>query len=355
MPPADQMQDHGRLMRSLAYGRDKTKKTWWALQAAEAGFNVIHLDGDESATIVRRLSPEAQKRVLVVNLSNTQDKAVFARFIGLFCKPGKPFLWDEQEKNAYPVEYKRNPNHSYIYFDRSKCTNNDLIVIDSWTSLAGSTLIEFANDQGIDLTQIERESDGFAAPNFQSRFLDFVLNQIKTFNAHTIVVGHEMVYEKFKGTGRDKKIVGTFTQPISSTGPHGQKLGKFFENVFRFTRPSDIKFMIDAGGDDSVAGGSRFYAPQKYDWKDITPQAMMAALGATGAPAIVDPDFPEVKFYGMGAIYIPPGSAYEILKGKVPLSNTPAQVAVPAQPQVLDAGGKKVSALDMLRNKAKQA
>jgi hypothetical protein len=301
MPMANDLKDHGRLVRTLIYGKDKTKKTWWACRASEDGYNVILLDGDDGGTIVRNLPPEAQKKILLVNLCNLKSRAVFAQFMATFCR-GDAFIWDETERVSLPVNAKLNPTHSHVYFDPDKFTNNDVIVLDSWTALAMSTALEFSLDQNISLTEIERDGDNFAMPNFQARFLDYVLDKIKTWKGHAIVVGHEMNWEKYKGKGKDRKIVGDYIQPISSTGPQGQKLGKFFENVLRFTRLSDISYSIDAGGDDGRAGGSRLIAPQKYKWEQITPQSMMASLGAkpTGEPC-------------HGAIWLAPGEQVPVL------------------------------------------
>jgi hypothetical protein len=320
MPPANLLKDHGRLVRTLIYGKDKTKKTWWACRAAEDGYNVILLDGDDGGTIVRNLPPKAQEKVLLVNLCNTKSKAVFARFVATFCK-GDPFLWDENEKNSYPVTFKLNPAHSYIYFDPDKFTDNDVVVLDSWTALAASTALEFSLDQNVSLTDIERDGDNFAMPNFQARYLDYVLDKIKTWKAHAIVIGHEMNWEKYKGKGRDRKVVGDYIQPISSTGPQGQKLGKFFENVLHFSRLSDVSYWINSGGDDSQAGGSRLVPPKKQKWDDLSPQSMMAALGAkpTGEPC-------------HGAIWIPAGGSLPVLSK----SNTTNTQAVSILKQTAD-------------------
>jgi hypothetical protein len=330
---ADQLADHGRLMRSLLYGKDKTKKTWWACRAAEEGYNVCLLDGDDGATIVKQLPEAARKRILVVNLADTDKLAVFCRFMATFTK-GKLFLWDEHAKVTVPTGIARNPEHSYILFDPEKFTGNDVIVLDSWTALAMSTMKQFASETDTDLTQIERDGDNFALPNFQARYLDHVLNSIKTWKGHAIVIGHETNYEKYKGKGRDRKIVGDYIQPISSTGPQGQKLGKFFENVLRFSRLSDISYQIDAGGDDSHAGGSRLLPPKKYNWNDVTPQLLMGALGAKPIGDLCH-----------GAIFIPKGGEFPDLAKSNTTNTQAAKIAseipatvVPAQPQVLNAG-----------------
>lgn len=350
MPMADQLVDHGRLVRTLIYGKDKTKKTWWACRAAEDGYNVILLDGDDGATIVRNLPIEAQKKILIVNVCDTAKRAVFTRFMATFNR-GVPFLWDEQSKVSLAPNTKRDPSHSYVYFDTEKFTGNDVVIIDSWTALAMSTAFEFANETDTDLAQVERDGDNFAMTNYQARFLDLALGKVKTYNAHAIVVGHETDYEKGKGKGKDRKIVGNYIQPISSTGPQGQKLGKFFENVLRFTRNSDISYTIDAGGDDSRSGGSRLLPPQKFNWKDITPQAMMASLGAKPTGEICH-----------GAIWIPPGGELELSKSNTTntqaakisneLADKPSET-LPENPKVLGSGSTLAERMRLSKIKPK--
>lgn len=276
----DQLEINGRLVRALIYGKDKTKKTWWACRAAEAGFNVILLDGDDGASIVKQLPIEARKRILITDIVNTRTRAACSLFMASFCRAGNIFLWDEQDKISILPTHPRIPEHSYIMFNPQLLTPNDVVVIDSWTALAASTLIQFAAETGMDLAAIEKEKDQFAHLNFQARFLDYVLNAIHSLPCHVIVIGHEQEWEKFKGQGKDRKIVGTYIQPISSTGPQGQKLGKHFSDVLHFSRHSDIRFEINSGGDDNRAGGSRILPPQKWNWNDVTPQLLFNAVGA---------------------------------------------------------------------------
>lgn len=342
MPYANEYNLHGRGARILLYGPDKSKKTWFACRAAEAGYNVILLDGDDGSSIVKQLPIEAQKRVLVADVVNTQTVAIFCRFMGSFMRPKNAFLWDEQEKKSVPSVTKLNPQHSYIRFEPSKFTMNDVVVIDSWTALAASTLIEWANEQGVDLTAIEKEGDQFSLLGFQSRFLDYCLNQIKTLPCHVIVIGHETVYEKFEGKGRDRKMVSSEIIPISSSGPQGKKLGKMFNDVLRFYKLSATAYRIDSQGDKAVAGGSRLLPPAIYDWEKVTPQTLFENLGskATGEPCL-------------GAQWIAPGSNIK----ELPVNQTgiiPAGKDATA-PQVLNGGNTETkSKIQLLREKSLQ-
>jgi hypothetical protein len=336
MPMADSDEEFGRPTRTFIYGPDKTKKTWWAARAAEAGYNVILIDGDDGSSIVRQLPPEAKKKILIVDVVNTKDRGVFARFIAGLMRPGNAFVWDEQGKVSITPSTKRDPNKSYVFFDLSKLTMNDVLVIDSWTALAASAMIEWAAENNVDLAAVEKEGDMFSLLNYQSRFLDYTLNQIKTFPCHVIVIGHETVYEKWQGKGQERKMVEQRTQPFSSTGPHAKKIGAHFSNMLRFSKLSDLAFRIDAGGDASTAGGSRQLAPKKYDWKEITPQTIFAAVGGKSTGE-------ECK----GAVFIPKGSEQNLPSIAKSSAIPQASVTVPAPSPVVNAGesGSKISLL----------
>lgn len=316
MPMADTYdEDYGRPTRTFLYGPDKTKKTWWALRAAEAGFNVVLIDGDDGASINKQLPIEARKRILIIDAVNTTNVQTFARFVATFMR-GKPFVWDEKAKSSLLPNSKLNPERSYVYFDVSKLTTNDVVILDSWTRLASSLLLEWANENNVDLTAVEKESDNFSLLNYQSRYLDFTLSKIATFPCHFIAIGHETVYEKYEGKGKDRKMIEQKTQPFSSTGPHAKKIGAHFSNILRFTKLSDLAFRIDAGGDANTMGGCRQLKPEKFDWKAISPATIFKAVGFEGNP----------NQKCEGAVYIPPG-------GELPVSAN-LSVAVKTQPNL---------------------
>ena len=86
MPELDTSLDEQIRLRLLLYGPAKTKKTWLAGTAAEAGFNVLLLDNEQGAGILRNLSPEARKRIYRIDIQDDGKRAVAAEFITYFCK-----------------------------------------------------------------------------------------------------------------------------------------------------------------------------------------------------------------------------------------------------------------------------
>lgn len=340
MPMGDSDTDWGRPTRNFLYGPDKTKKTWWAAKAAQDGYNVVLIDGDDGASIIKQLPIEARRKILVVDVVNTASLSVFARFMATFMR-GEPFFWDEQKKVSYNPRTTLVADHSHIYFEPQKFTMNDVVIIDSWTALAASLMLEWAIENKVELTNVEKEGDQFSLMGYQSRYLDYTLTKIKTFNCHMIVIGHETVYEKWQGQGKDRKMVEQRTQPFSSTGPHAKKIGSHFSNVMRFRKLSDISFIIDAGGDATTMGGCRQLAPQTYKWDTITPQTIFEKVGSkpTGEP-------------NRGAIWVPAGANLS-QSAMAPLTNKPVAQETLAQQQVVDANSasKVMSLKDKLNQR----
>lgn len=273
---ANEIEQHGRFARIFAYGQEKSKKTWWACKAAEAGFNVTLLDGDAGALITRNLSAKARERIGIINLVQERTRTVFPEFIAQFLRPENKFVWDLEAKKTN-IGLK-DPEHSHIIVDASKLTGNDVVIIDSWSALAVDVRQKYANEHNIDLSDAERTDwDGYG---FEGNFLTWTVTRLKALNCHVIVIGHETVYEKRDKDG--KKILSQTTQPISSSGPHAKTLGKNFDDILYFQRASDTAFFIHTGGEKDRVGGGRLMAPANYKWEDLPPSRYLEATGAKG-------------------------------------------------------------------------
>jgi hypothetical protein len=322
MPPADiaAKSPHERL-RVLAYGKAKTKKTWWAAQAAEAGFNVILIDGDDGAHIVRNIRADAQARIQIVNVVDTLDRPVFCDFMArmLAQRANNEVIWNEVTRAAQLPTTKANPEHSYYVIDVRKFTANDVLVIDSWSALVDSLMMRFAVEQKIDLADAKKtEWEGYG---FSGRLATFFLAQLHALPCHVVVISHESVYEKKKnvdkGNGRIEQIVEyTRTQPVSTSNPHAMQLAKHFSDVLHFTQVNELTYKINAGGEQYRDGGSRNVPPRKYNWpegKDSEAELSFARLVQALGYAL-----PENVSVSAGCRWYAPGDDSFSLASKVP-------------------------------------
>ena len=252
-----------KLSRILLYGAEKTKKTWWTGLAAELGFNVIHLCGDRQGWhIFNNLSPEAQNRITIIDAEDLFDAPHFASFFGWLLK-GKPFWYHVKNHTCHPMP--RSNEEDYFYIDVSKLTKNDIVVTDSWTALARSVMLTTAKKMSIDLFDAEKEDWEFYG--FEGRQLDAVLSALGSLSSHLVVIGHEMLREK--KDEKQKKTLWTKWQPISSSGPHGGKLGAGFTDILYFIMAGK-NYYIDTSAEQGRVGGCRNLPPMKEEWDKLS-------------------------------------------------------------------------------------
>ena len=85
----NKLKENDLLLRILMYGNAHTKKTWWAGKAAEAGYNVLLIDGDNNWHILRQIKAEAQKRIQILSMSDNRGRPIFASALTRLLKDGK--------------------------------------------------------------------------------------------------------------------------------------------------------------------------------------------------------------------------------------------------------------------------
>ena len=276
MPFANDIDLSKQLLRTVIWGEAKTRKTFWACMAAEAGFNVILIDGDDGSQIVRQLPSHVQPKVLVVDVRDLIDRAVFKEFCATFVR-AKSFLWNEQTRLAEFRDFKAE--NSYIRFTPSKFTPNDVVIFDSWKAFTQSTLLSFAMSNELDLSDAEKEEwDGYG---FQGRFQDFVLKSLHCLRCHVIVIGHSCVYEKWdRRDKKNPKLLSRKTQLVSSSGPHAGTMWSNFTDILYVERIGPTNFMIDTAGEMDRVGGSRLLEPRKYQWDKLPVTDLLSKIGA---------------------------------------------------------------------------
>lgn len=283
MPTLEQELTHHAKLRLLLYGAAKMKKTWWAGKAAEAGFNVLFINGDKGTGILRMLSPEAQKRIYIINAYDTPQCAVFAEFMTWFLKGGVMY-WDEVQRRRLPT-----PNENCIMLDPFNLPSNTVIVNDSWTALAYSIAFRYCIENTIDLSDAERtEWDGYL---WSGTLASWMIEQWKKLPCHTVTIGHENTYEKYEGTGKQRKMVFSKLQIKSTSNPAAMQLAKQFTDIFYFT-VRGAAFQIDTSVKHDRDGGSQVVPPKVYQW-DALDFAAVCNFAGTQMP---DADLPLLDF-----------------------------------------------------------
>ncbi len=270
MPPADKQ--NNQLLRELCYGPAKVKKTWWAMRAAEAGFNVILLDGDDGSQIVSQIDPATKHLIQVVDIVDKTDMPVMCHFI-VRLLTGDPFIWDEQDKSVLLRAESAKEDHSYYMFDINKLTSNDVLVLDSWSAFCWSIAWRWYKENNIKVADAEQvKSELWPGYRWTGAMASWVITQLKTLKCHVILIGHQSVYEKKKDemvNGKLRPVVQwSRTQVKSTSGPHGTTLADAFVDILYFNVQGS-RFTIDTRIETDRDGGCRFVKPDIYKWEDL--------------------------------------------------------------------------------------
>lgn len=262
MNALDYLRHRDRFLRLLIYGHAKTKKTWWACAAAEAGFNVFLLDMDRGAAIIRNLSERALQRTHVVTCADRGDDPVAYQFIRQFAKTYDCFYHAERAATS------TRPIAGSFNYDFKRTDPSTVIILDSWSALCRSLIQHFSNTHKVDPADAGKiEWEGY---RWVGMMATWVLDMLKSIPCHLIVIGHQATYEKYTvGRGNQRKLMFTREQPLSTSNPHGQTLASHFDEVYRFyTRQKTTYIATD--GHEHCDGGSRIVPPGQYRWEELT-------------------------------------------------------------------------------------
>lgn len=293
MPTANKLIAEAHRIRALIYGPGKTRKTWWALAAAEAGFRVLMFSGENGHGIVQRLSPEARERVYIIDCADGPMDGFFSVLMAVAFKRGQ-FAIDETTRR---IADRQLPGTTWI--DMTAFRNETVVVVDTWTALVQSLVRRFSFENSIDLSDANRvEWDGY---RYCGMLATWILDQLRAaLHCHYVVIGHATQYEKYKKSPNDPKKQGPLEfsrrQPVSTSNPHGMTISGKFDHVLYFSNSSPKNTWIDTLGDVDHDAGSRALANDRYKWEDLSFATLAQADGMTlPSPAAQPFDFPTTE------------------------------------------------------------
>lgn len=247
MPRGNALTPDQVLMKALILGDPKAGKTEWALKAAEAGFNVLYLDGDVAAQTISAVAENARERIFYLDIADKLDGGIDPRMIGAVSDfmTSSRLLWNDTKQRVYSrAKDEHNPETGACLdeiweFRPAKLNHRWVVVIDSWTTLSYSAMLAKALSDGVDLGDVEKiERSVYQGVGNR---LTNMLATIQKMPCHVIVIGHPDQYEKRKSQSgvtvkeglkeNDQIIEWTKMIPKSSSKPHGLTLGKFFSDI----------------------------------------------------------------------------------------------------------------------------
>jgi hypothetical protein len=247
MPRGDSMPASHQLIHALICAEEKAGKTTWLLQAAEAGFNVLLLDGDVAQQRIAELSPEAKARIFYMDVSDRLVGDADPRMIRIVANlfTSTVFLWNDSKQDMYSPTKDPHDPESGACLDEiweirpGRLDHTWVLGIDSWTTLQYSAKLDKAASLGVDIADVEKIERNIYS-GVGNRLTNIAVTQQKA-PCHTVVLGHPTQYEKRKSqdnmtvreaTRENEQIIEwTKMIPISSSNPHGFTIGKFFSDI----------------------------------------------------------------------------------------------------------------------------
>jgi len=282
MPMMDTSLDRASLVRVLCYGQALTRKTTWALRAAEAGFNIIYFGFDHNFQAAAQLSPEARGRIYHFDMRLPEDKPDNNGALTLVSAAQPTSVFFDENLRVYTSLNKLDPEIAYTRIDLTKTTSNDIIVIDSWTSFI--TMLALSQRPVLDAKNVPKlEWDDYAKVRL---LVDLFIKNIMKMDAHLIVIGHAESYAKRKQDVSPKAPANEAVeqirlQPMSITRAHAETMTKEFTDVLFFETPNAmVGPRISSKGSVDFDAGCRRLPPfdKKFDdfqFVDLIPQTML--------------------------------------------------------------------------------
>lgn len=327
MPLLTQTPQDKNLVKLAIIGDGKIGKTHYAAQAAEAGFNLLYLDGDVGLQTLSSMSQEAKARTYYMNLADRVGQGSrepsFSRAIRAFCSQ-IDFVWNETEHRVANIPDRKNPDVALSWLKPGLLNSDTVLVLDSWTALSESLMLDGAENAGVDMED-SATSDMRGIYGAGTKMANNILQTIRSLPCHVIVICHPDEYthtikpanKKIKEIREgDLKVGYSKMIPKSTSRPHGLQMSKYFTDVAWFEmspvgNERRLNFKVDpnriSGGhfDGSKAadtdysfaalvkqiGGKVPSANQPMPWlvehniqgkADIAPEAKPAPLASTG-------------------------------------------------------------------------
>lgn len=292
MPSAQEHIEKNIALRIAVYGPAFSKKTWWALRAAEAGYRVLLLDFENKSGIVRQIPEKYLDNIYILPLHD-DGKNAYAKNAAVTILKEYNFYINEETRRI-----TRTPQIGSKHIDMRNFGRDTVVVFDSYSAIVESTWQDYANTHNIDLSNADK--DEWPGYGWTGRLLSWMLNQIEHFPCPVILIGHEaqnVIKKKVLGGASVQKnapIEMVRRQIYSSSNPHGMGICRHFTDIL-YLYAQGSSFKIDTRGDKQADGGCQSIPPGLYDWETLTFGAVADSLGIT-PPVEIEPwDFPIVN------------------------------------------------------------
>jgi hypothetical protein len=331
-------------VKLLLIADTKAGKTDWAMRAAEAGFNVLFIDGDVAIQTIldkkRGLSKEALKRLFYLPVHDYVDAKgeyvpFFAKFFVDFTTQGV-FTWNDTQgrvfdRKTYAQEFSETQHQDevpavvggdVIWQIRPSLIGPDTVIImDSYTNMIHSLQQWKAADLGVDILEIEKmERDMYTGTAHKATQF---LHLLRTLRSHVIVIAHPREYRKMsvpKGSSgavaeRDMKVEWTRMVPMSTSNPHALTVGKNFSDIgWIDVTGAGTRYIDFRPNDNRIVGG---HTQERHNADEFQFKHLVESVGGV-IPTPTEGDPAWLTRYGPGE-FVPAGNrAAAALAGSSP-------------------------------------
>lgn len=234
----------------LVYGPPKSGKTELVGSLAATGFKLWWFDLDSGIKTLLRPDSAAAKYLDNIELFNIPDTQTFPIGIETLLKvtKGGAFEVCHRDGRVNCASCKKNFPNGFSSIDTSKFTNQDILVIDSVSQLASSTMNHICRDhilKGDD--DYKPDWDDYRKQGF---LMDRIFSIVQQCSYNVVVISHEQMVEM---EDKKKRLV-----PIGGTSNFSKTFAKYFDDVI-YTEYLNGKYRSysDASQNSSAIIGSR--------------------------------------------------------------------------------------------------
>lgn len=272
--------------RIMLYGAAKTRKTWWAGTAAEAGFNLFILDGENGTGILKQLDPKALPLITRIPVNQGTTGSTMAAFLMLMLEHNE-FIYCPKLRKKISTPASLKDDQLYYVVDLSLFTASDVLLVDSWSQLARDIVEDFKNLNGLDVfegkiaaTNSNGKEDKFAFFNYANLVLDTITSKLNGLPCHVILAAHRDFYTHEIREGGSKRDE-THIQVLSTSGNQAAKVPGAFGDVFYCESSTDgMHTVMSSKGSKTRVSGGRRVAPKEekfppWSFKDYAKEALL--------------------------------------------------------------------------------
>ena len=233
--------------RILVFARGNAGKSSWIFRSAAAKHNVVYLDFDGCAGLIKDVPEEHRKRFFYLPAYGRVEEVINI-LKSLIASRGKLVYDFNRKKLVSLTATGQDETIPVTYLDLMAADRSTIFVTDSWTRICHSIVMQ---DTDVDFNDLEKMD--YSAQDYSTmyRTANGVALWFSRLKCHTVMLAHEQEYIKYKpgrsmfspipkGQDASIHIEERLTQPESLGAKHSPTFSSFYNQVFRLVYDSAV-------------------------------------------------------------------------------------------------------------------